>query len=228
MASRSGARPEPSQSVLVAAKRGRELVGEPLFSRGEQQPLARGRVKVEEGQMVLCRTDRRGAQPVAALGRADRARDVVAALLSERGLRPSFAKRLERESRDSTERLAKDAGPRRDLISEPTFTVDPASARDFDDAVSARREGDGFRLWIHIADVAAHVQPESGLDREARERANSTYAPGIVSPMLPRALSNEACSLNPGVERLAVTSEIELGPQAQVRSASFYRSLDWK
>ena len=93
-----------------------------------------------------------------------------------------------------------------------TFTVDPATARDFDDAVSAQREGDGARVWIHIADVAAHVRPGSPLDLEARRRANSTYVPGAVEPMLPHALSSDACSLAPGVERLAVTAEIELGP----------------
>jgi ribonuclease R len=114
--------------------------------------------------------------------------------------------------------------PRRDLVELPTFTVDPATARDFDDAVSARREGDAIRLWIHIADVAAHVPPGSPLDREARRRGNSTYAPGAVEPMLPHALSEEACSLAPGVERLAVTTEIELGANGKVGAASFYRS----
>ena len=135
---------------------------------------------------------------------------MVGALIADRGLRPTFRDRIEQEARRAIERLERDAGSRRDLTAEPTFTVDPASARDFDDAVSARREGDGFRVWIHIADVAAHVEPESGLDREALSRANSTYAPGTVSPMLPGSLSSEACSLKPGVERLAVTAEIEL------------------
>ena len=118
----------------------------------------------------------------------------------------------------------RDSGARRDLTALATFTVDPASARDFDDAVSAQREGDGARVWIHIADVAAHVRPGSPLDLEARRRANSTYVPGAVEPMLPHALSSEACSLAPGVERLAVTAEIELGPGAEPRSARFYRS----
>ena len=189
--------------VLEIARRGRALVGSPLFFRGEQMPLARGRVRVAEGSIALCRVDSRGAQPIVELGRADRARDVVAALLAERGLRPTFPRRLEAEASDAAARVRNDPGPRTDLTAEPTFTVDPTTARDFDDAVSARREDDGFRLWVHIADVAAHVLPESGLDREARERANSTYAPGIVSPMLPRALSDEACSLVPGVERFA-------------------------
>ena len=68
------------------------------------------------------------------------------------------------------------------------------------------------------------MRPGSPLDVEARRRANSTYVPGAVEPMLPHALSSEACSLAPGVERLAVTAEIELGPGAELRSARFYRS----
>ncbi len=222
---RSGAASRPAPAVLEVSRRGRALVGEPLFARGEQLPLARGRVRVAPGSIALCRIDRRGAQPIADLGRADRARDVVAALLADRGLRPTFPKRIEAEARAAAEAVRSDPGPRRDLTEEPTFTVDPTTARDFDDAVSARREDDGCRLWIHIADVAAHVRPESGLDREGRERANSTYVPGLVSPMLPRALSDDACSLNPGVERFAVTTEISLSGAGAVRSVSFYRSL---
>jgi ribonuclease R len=211
--------------ALAIAKSGRYLVALPLFERGEQLPLVKGRLKPRQGSIALCRVNHRGAQPIADLGRVDRARDVVKALLAHRGLRPSFPKGLEQEAGAAIERLQADPGPRRDLLDVPTFTVDPASAHDFDDAVSARREGNGFRLWIHIADVAAHVRPGSGLDREARRRANSTYAPGIVSPMLPRTLSDRACSLNPGVERLAVTAELELGPAGEPRRASFYRSL---
>lgn len=211
--------------ALVASRRGKFWVGEPLFDRAPQVALARGRVRVSEGGIVLCRIGPRSAQPIVDLGRADRPRDVVAALLADRGLRPTFRDRHEQEASRAIERLQADPGPRRDLTAEPTFTVDPASARDFDDAVSARREDYGFRLWIHIADVAAHVAAESGLDREAHERANSTYAPGMVCPMLPQSLSGDACSLRPGVERLAVTAEIVLGPGGRARSASFYRSL---
>lgn len=152
------------------------------------------------------------------------ARDAVEALLREdlggRGFRAS----LELEAGRAAEVAESRSGPRRDLTGLPTFTVDPATARDFDDAVSARREGEAIRLWIHIADVAAHVPPGSPLDREARRRGNSTYAPGAVEPMLPHALSEEACSLAPGVERLAVTVEIELGPGGRPDSAAFYRS----
>jgi ribonuclease R len=135
-----------------------------------------------------------------------------------------FRATLEREAAEAASNAEQHPGARRDLTALQTFTVDPATARDFDDAVSAQHEGDGARVWIHIADVAAHVRPGSPLDVEARRRANSTYVPGAVEPMLPHALSSDACSLAPGVERLAVTAEIELGPGAEPRSARFYRS----
>jgi ribonuclease R len=156
--------------------------------------------------------------------RAPRPRDAVEAMLRERlGFR-GFRAGLEREAGEAASAAERAPGARRDLTALQTFTVDPATARDFDDAVSAQQEGDGARVWIHIADVAAHVRPGSPLDVEARRRANSTYVPGAVEPMLPHALSSEACSLTPGVERLAVTAEIELGPAAKPRSTRFYRS----
>jgi ribonuclease R len=168
---------------------------------------------------------RRAAQPRRRQEREPNARETVEELLREqlgfRGFRPG----LEKEAKAVAEGVARAPGARRDLTPLDTFTVDPATARDFDDAVSAQREGDGARVWIHIADVAAHVKPGSALDREARKRANSTYVPGAVEPMLPHALSSEACSLAPGVERLAVTAEIELDGAGHPRGAGFYRSL---
>jgi ribonuclease R len=152
------------------------------------------------------------------------AREAVEALLREQlGFR-GFRAGLEQEAAATASAAERLSGPRRDLTALSTFTVDPATARDFDDAVSAQREGDGARVWIHIADVAAHVRPGSPLDVEARRRANSTYVPGAVEPMLPFALSSDACSLAAGVERLAVTAEIELGPGATPRDTRFYRS----
>jgi ribonuclease R len=152
------------------------------------------------------------------------ARETVEELLrDELGFR-GFPVALEEEARAAADRVERDPGRRRDLTALATFTVDPATARDFDDAVSAQLEGDGARVWIHIADVAAHVQLGSPLDQEARRRGNSTYVPGAVEPMLPHALSSDACSLAPGVERLAVTTEVELGPGMEPRRTRFYRS----
>src|SRR5205807_9248494 len=101
----------------------------------------------------------------------------------------------------------------------------PIGARDFDDATSAAEEADGARrVWVHIADVSAYVRSGSLLDREAYRRGTSVYVPGAVEPMLPGALSNSACSLVPGQDRLAVTVELVLEDD-RVRSSSFYRSV---
>jgi len=152
------------------------------------------------------------------------ARDAVADLLAERlGFR-GFSGLVEEEAASAAEAAEERGLARRDLTALATFTVDPATARDFDDAVSAQHEGDGWRVWIHIADVAAHVRAGSPLDLEALRRANSTYVPGAVEPMLPHSLSSGACSLSPGVERLAVTAEIEIGADARPTRTTFYRS----
>jgi ribonuclease R len=220
---RGGRGAELGRRVATIERRGRFLVAEPLFERGPRVGLDR-RARVEEGQMALVEFGPGRARALRALGSPRRARDVVEALLWERAGWRGFRDSVERDAAEAAEGARRSTEPRRDLTALATFTVDPATARDFDDAVSAQRESDGVRLWIHIADVAAHVRPGSELDREALRRANSTYVPGTVEPMLPAALSADACSLAPGVERLAVTTEIELGAGGEVRSASFYRS----
>ena len=159
------------------------------------------------------------------LGDPRRASDVVTALLEDREVRRGFSRKLDQVASEATHRAARLDLERRDLRDLATFTVDPASAHDFDDAVSASRTERGVRLWIHIADVAAHVRPGDPLDEEARRRANSTYAPGLVAPMLPHTLSSDACSLAPDVDRLAVTTEIDLSEAGEARGASFYRSV---
>ena len=118
---------------------------------------------------------------------------------------------------------ANDAG-RRDLRDLTTFTIDPTDAKDFDDAVSARREGDAIRVWVHIADVSAYVRNEGVIELEAFRRGTSVYVPGAVEPMLPEALSNRACSLVPGEDRLAVTVEMEMHG-IDARNVAFHRSL---
>jgi ribonuclease R len=194
--------------------RGRRQSAGPRRSRSERAAAREGS---RRGAGARGGTLRRRDQPASA-------RDAVADLLEERlGLR-GFSGVVEEEAMSAAEEAAAASVPRRDLTALATFTVDPATAHDFDDAVSAQREGEGWRVWIHIADVAAHVRPGSPLDLEALRRANSTYVPGTVEPMLPHTLSSGACSLSPGVERLAVTAEIELDRDARPTRTRFYRS----
>jgi ribonuclease R len=156
------------------------------------------------------------------------ARSLIDALTHERGLPRGFERHVERAARRARDRrldVRDDLDSRRDLTALATFTIDPLSARDFDDAISAEALGDGAtRVWVHIADVSAYVPEGSPVDAEALRRATSVYVPGAVTPMLPEALSNDACSLVPARERLAVTVELELRG-AEVASAAFYRSV---
>ena len=210
--------------VAVLDKRGRFLTATPFFSRGPRMNVDRGPAR--PGELVLVAPTGRGAghgKVLRQIGRPDVARDVLEALMLDRGLRRRFDPLAEREAREAAGRVAE--VPRVDLRALPTFTIDPPSARDFDDAISAELLDDGaVRVWVHIADVAAHVRPGSNVDREAFKRATSVYVPGLVEPMLPEALSNQACSLVPDQDRLAVTVELDL-EGARVRRTAFHRSL---
>jgi ribonuclease R len=223
-----------SSSVAVLERRGKFLVAEPFFETGPRLVVGRDR-RAHVGDLVVVRTGsgrnggggrRPGGRATIdrRLGRPDIARDVIEGLMVERGLRRSFDPAVEREAHAASE--APDRAPgRRDLRELPTFTIDPASARDFDDAISARPEqGGAVRIWVHIADVTAYVPSGSLVDREAYRRGCSVYVPGAVEPMLPESLSNQACSLVPGHDRLALTVEFVVSRGAAGRPA-FYRSL---
>jgi ribonuclease R len=225
----------PDAFAAVLERRGRFVVARELFGRARHDggPLrSRGQLTVDpsraharEGDLVFVRIggSKRGgrAQIERRIGRPDVARDVIEALMLERGLRRRFDPAVEREAREAL-------GPpveRRDLRALPTFTIDPTGARDYDDAISAQSLPDGgTRIWVHIADVAAFVPQDSLVDREARRRATSVYVPGGVEPMLPPALSNEKCSLVPAEDRFAVTTELDFAG-ARITRVAFMRSL---
>ena len=120
---------------------------------------------------------------------------------------------------------ARQSQEREDLRGEFIVTIDPDDARDFDDAIDVEKIGSGWRLGVHIADVAAYVEPASPLDREARRRGNSVYLPDRVIPMLPERLSNGVCSLNAGVDRLTHSVFIHFDKHGNAKSARFARSV---
>jgi len=114
---------------------------------------------------------------------------------------------------------------RTDLRDIPLITIDGADARDFDDAVYAEPDKDGFRLIVAIADVAHYVKPGSALDKDARIRGNSCYFPDRVVPMLPEALSNGWCSLKPDEDRGCLYVEMFINAQGQKHRHQFGRGL---
>ena len=141
-------------------------------------------------------------------------------------LRAEFPKDVLDQAERISERIdARQLEGREDLREEFIVTIDPDDARDFDDAIQVEKIKNGWRLGVHIADVAAYVEPESALDREARRRGNSVYLPDRVIPMLPERLSNGVCSLNPGVDRLTHSVFVHFDKNGNAKSARFARSV---
>ena len=125
----------------------------------------------------------------------------------------------------SEEPDADDKRGRIDLRTRPFVTIDGEDARDFDDAVYCEPEGNGFRLWVAIADVSHYVATGSALDQEAIERGNSVYFPERVVPMFPEVLSNGLCSLKPKVDRLAMVCEMTINKSGEVVGSTFYEAV---
>ncbi len=133
---------------------------------------------------------------------------------------------LEQADRISEKIDARQLDGREDLRNEFVVTIDPDDARDFDDAIHVEKIANGgWHLAVHIADVAAYVEPGGALDREARHRGNSVYLPDRVVPMLPERLSNGVCSLHPGVDRLTHSVFIHFDKNGAVKRARFARSV---
>jgi ribonuclease R len=126
----------------------------------------------------------------------------------------------------SAEVAEADKANRIDLRDVPLVTIDDESAKDFDDAVCAWKTKSGsWKLLVAIADVSHYVRPGSALDQEAIRRGNSVYFPGQVVPMLPELLSNGLCSLNPGVDRLALVCEMNISQSGTISRYRFYEAV---
>jgi len=229
--------PRAVPRVAIIARQGKFVVAEPFFGPGPRLAISRDK-RYDVGDLVELSgaagggsgsdSARKGGsrrpRVLRRLGRPDVARDVISALMLDRGLDGRFDPAVGRSARESSAREVLAEG-RRDLRELETFTIDPVTARDFDDAISAQASADGgWRVWVHIADVSFYVPQRSPVDREAHRRATSVYVPGTVEPMLPQSLSNGACSLVPGDVRPTVTVELTIGARG-VRGASLYRSL---
>lgn len=187
-------------------------MGEPFFVPNVPTVLDRkGLGDVRPGDLAVVRTGRGRARLERVLGKATDIEAVLEGLLVYSGARMEF------EPYDAPE---PELSNRVDLRDQLCFTIDPETAKDFDDAIFVQEDNGGYRSWVHIADVSAYLPTGTPLDRGAEQRAFSTYVPGRVAPMLPPELSEDRCSLRPNEDRLCVT--VELPPSGEPQ---FYRSI---
>ena len=149
------------------------------------------------------------------------------AILAEFGLPYRFSKEVEHAADRISDRItSNDLKGRKDFRDTLTFTIDPADAKDFDDALSFRKlESGNYEVGVHIADVSYYVKPGSPVDREAQERGTSVYLVDRTVPMLPEKLSNKLCSLRPNEEKLTFSAVFEITPKAKVESRWFGRTI---
>ena len=201
-----------SKIVVEVARRGKLVVGEPYFAPGVPLVLdKKGLGDARGGDLAVVDAGPGRARLRRVLGKANDMEAVLEGLLVHAGARREF------------EPYRPPSPPlegRVDLRDLTTFTIDPETAKDFDDALSIRAEDGGYRAWVHIADVSAFVPAGSPLDHGAASRAFTTYVPGRAAPMLPPELADDRCSLRPHEDRLTVT--VEFPPQG---TPSIYRSV---
>lgn len=152
----------------------------------------------------------------------------IKAIARSYGMRETFPSRASAEAKAVRKKgvTEEDVATRKDLRDKMIFTIDGADSKDFDDAVSIELlENGNYLLGVHIADVAHYVKEDGPLDKEALKRGTSVYLIDQVIPMLPKALSNDICSLNPGKDRLTLSIDMEVSPEGTVVAHEIYESV---
>ncbi len=204
-----------------------EAPGDRVLVVAEREPVARK----GKGRSARRAPARRSAQTlpvrvIAVLGPAGDPEADHRALAWKYRLPDGFSRRARLEAEALPASLsAAELGRRLDLRDRPFITIDPASARDHDDALYAEAAGNGDRLWVAIADVGHFVAAGGFVDAEARRRGNSFYFPDRAIPMLPERLSSDLCSLRPDEDRLVLAVELEVGGEGEIRSARFHEAV---
>lgn len=187
----------------------------------------KGSLRANDLVVVELRPGALSAKVVERFGRAGEMEAEKRGLIREYSLPAAFPRRVTKEVESLEEESPDRVVPRRTSLEKETiFTIDGEDARDFDDAVGAKKVRDGkYRLWVNIADVSSYVASGSACDAEAARRATSTYLSDRVIPMLPERLSNDLCSLRPGVRRFTKTVEMDFDSSGRLTNSRIYNSV---
>ncbi len=177
----------------------------------------------KENELVLAEPlPGRRARVLERLGDLDAPKSISLIAIHAHGIPCDFPADAVIEAKSAT---PADLNGREDLRGIPLVTIDPEDARDFDDAVFAKRDGDGYQCIVAIADVAHYVTPGSALDKEAYKRGNSVYFPDKVVPMLPEELSTDLCSLRPSEDRACMAVKMHFDAGGKLRKHKFVRGM---
>lgn len=196
----------------------------------QQQALAMGGQTGMKAAVVVDRWEKYDTAPqghvVDVLGMPGENDTEMHAILAEFGLPYKFEKEVENAADEISDVITeKDLKGRRDFRNTLTFTIDPADAKDFDDALSFKKlENGNYEVGVHIADVSYYVTPGSVVDKEAQERGTSVYLVDRTVPMLPEKLCNKLCSLRPGEDKLTFSAVFEMTPRGKIESRWFGRT----
>ena len=196
-------------------------------------PLRQSGVTPEKGKVIAVEISRYGTalsgpqgELVQVMGDPDDPEVQVQSIVFRYGLAASFPEPVHREIASCSFAVREEEiAARTDLRELPIVTIDGERARDFDDAVCVRKTNGHYELFVSIADVAHYVKPETALDQEAYSRGTSVYFPDRAIPMLPEALSNGICSLNPNEDRLTKTACMEINDKGEVIRSRFFDSV---
>lgn len=210
------------------------IVYAPLLGKTKPIFLKAPKSSLKEGDRIICKVlqwrnenDQIEAELSRRLGHISDPSIDIDACLEEFEIQNDFSLEAIEEAKSFGKRVSKAEGEKRlDLTEAECVTIDPDTAKDFDDAISLTRDEKGhFHLGVHIADVAHYVKPGSPLDRDARLRCNSTYFPGKCIPMLPEELSNELCSLKPNVNRLTMSVLATFDAKGNILETTIARTI---
>ncbi|HEY4255467.1 MAG TPA: VacB/RNase II family 3'-5' exoribonuclease, partial [Chlamydiales bacterium] len=205
----------------------------PLLGK-EKSLLVRSKTPLEVGDRIICKVTKWQVDKESIEGELTRrfghisdAMIDIDAAIEEFELPTNFTQEALDEAKAYGKKVSsKDVAGRLDLTEDETVTIDPDTARDYDDAISLTLDEKGhFHLGVHIADVAHYVKAGSHLDKDAYLRSNSTYFPGRCVPMLPEELSNELCSLKANVKRLTMSVLAEFDPKGNLVQHKITRSV---
>lgn len=216
-----------------------EYIGNGLFKlyNGKSEVYLYKREKecddVLPGYLVLANIDRKpiveniyAGETQKIVGHIDDPKTIVRAIGLKNGFDYEFKEKVMEEARTlPTKVTVEDIKTRKDLRKETIFTIDGDDTKDIDDAVSIEKDGEGYILKVHIADVSHYLKDKKQLTKEALKRGNSAYLADSVFPMLPHLLSNGICSLNPGEDRLTKTVEMKIDKDGNIISSEIYKSV---